>query len=99
ELYCDLKANPRLERGGFIMANSSFKQEKKFLEGPGSRWRELRYVFGVFGQFIKGLRALHFVGPCVTVFGSARFKEDHPYYEMARHVSCEVSKLGFAIMT
>ncbi len=30
---------------------------------------------------MRGFRALHFVGPCVTVFGSARFKADHPYYE------------------
>lgn len=50
-------------------------------------------------QFFKGFRALHFIGPCVTVFGSARFKEDHPYYELARKVSAEISKLGFAIMT
>lgn len=81
------------------MENSSFRQEKKFMEGPSSRLRELWYVFGVFRQFLKGLRALHFVGPCVTVFGSARFKEDHPYYELARKVSAEIGKLGFAIMT
>src|SRR5690606_22514574 len=81
------------------MENSSFRQEKKFMEGPSSRLRELWYVFGVFRQFLKGLRALHFVGPCVTVFGSARFKEDHPYYELARKVSAEIGKLGLAIMT
>lgn len=69
------------------------------MEGPGSRLRELKYVFGVFRQFIKGLRALHFVGPCVTVFGSARFGPDHPYYALAREVSARVAELGFAIMT
>jgi uncharacterized protein (TIGR00730 family) len=50
-------------------------------------------------QFIKGFRALHFIGPCVTVFGSARFKEDHPYYKLAREVSAKIAELGFAIMT
>jgi len=42
---------------------------------------------------------LHFVGPCVTVFGSARFKEDHEYYQQARKLSGEIAKLGFTIMT
>jgi uncharacterized protein (TIGR00730 family) len=50
-------------------------------------------------QFIKGFRTFHFVGPSITVFGSARFKEDHPYYKLAREVSAEISKLGFTIVT
>ena len=37
-------------------------------------------------DFIAGFRALHFVGPCVTVFGSARYCADHPYYALARDV-------------
>jgi uncharacterized protein (TIGR00730 family) len=75
------------------------KLEKRFMEGPGSRFRELKYVFGVFQQFMIGLRALHFVGPCVTVFGSARFDENHPYYKLAREVSARMGEMGFAIMT
>ncbi|WP_199118843.1 TIGR00730 family Rossman fold protein [Pedobacter sp. ASV28] len=79
--------------------NKFVKEEVSFLKGARTRFRELKYVLGVIYQFYKGFRKLHFVGPCVTVFGSARFKEDHPYYEMARSVSYEISKLGFAIMT
>jgi len=74
-------------------------QEEDFLRGPRERWRELRYTIQVVFQFIRGFRALHFMGPCITVFGSARFKEDHPYYKLARDVSREISKLGFTIMT
>jgi uncharacterized protein (TIGR00730 family) len=81
------------------MANAFYKEEKSFLEGPRARWREMKYVFGVIAQFVKGFRTLHFVGPCITVFGSARFKEDHPYYELARKTSSELAKLGYAIMT
>lgn len=81
------------------MENKLNVEEKKFLDGPRSRWSEFKYVFSVFRQFIIGLRKLHFIGPCVTVFGSARFKEDHPYYKISREVSAEVAKLGFAIMT
>ncbi len=75
------------------------KQEIKFLEGPQSRWQELKFTVSVLFEFIKGLRALHFVGPCVTVFGSARFEEGHPDYEMAREISGKIAQLGFTIMT
>jgi len=50
-------------------------------------------------EFIRGFRALHFVGPCVTVFGSARFKADHPYYEVGRQVGRELARAGFTVMT
>jgi hypothetical protein len=81
------------------MANKLHKEEKKFLDGPRSRWAELKYAFSVFHQLIIGLRKLHFIGPCVTIFGSARFKEDHPYYKLTHDVAAEIAKLGFAIMT
>ncbi len=73
--------------------------ERRFLEGPRSRTRELTFSFKVLFEFIKGFRALHFVGPCVTVFGSARFKEDHEFYIKAREIGAGLSKLGFAVMT
>lgn len=78
---------------------SETKNEIKFLEGPQSRWYDFKYIIRVFFEFIKGFRALHFVGPCVTIFGSARFKEDHPYYEQTRKLAGEVAKLGFTVMT
>jgi hypothetical protein len=75
------------------------KEEQQFLKGPGARWKELKYTLGAVMQFIKGFRALHFIGPCATVFGSARFTEEHPYYKLAREVSSKIAQLGFAIMT
>jgi len=53
---------------------------RRFLEGPRPRGSELRRAIAIFVEFMRGSRALRFVGPCVTVFASARFKEDHPYY-------------------
>lgn len=79
--------------------NKSVKKEIQFLEGPQSRWKDLKYIISVFFEFLKGFRALHFVGPCVTIFGSARFKEDHPYYQQARTLAGAIAKLGFTIMT
>ena len=75
------------------------KSEIKFLAGPQNRWKELLFASKVFFEFIKGFRALHFVGPCVTVFGSARFKEGHAYYEKTVELSARIAELGFTIMT
>jgi len=75
------------------------KREQIFLEGPHSRWKELVFVIHVLREFIYGFRKLHFIGPCITVFGSARFSETHPFYQLTRQVSAEIAKLGFSIMT
>ena len=56
-------------------------------------------ALGVFAEFIRGFRALHFVGPCVTVFGSARFKETDPFYAIARDIGRGLARLGFTIVT
>jgi hypothetical protein len=82
---------PWIERNG---------SEHVWLEGPKSRGFELLFAIRVFFQFIKGFRALHFSGPCVTVFGSARFKEGHPYYEMGRKIGAKIAtELGMTVMT
>ncbi|MGE0555507.1 MAG: TIGR00730 family Rossman fold protein [Gemmatimonadales bacterium] len=69
------------------------------LGAPRSRRSELLRVFRIAREFIYGFRALHFVGPCVTVFGSARFQPGHRYYELARGVGALVSQLGLTTMT
>ena len=73
--------------------------EIRFLEGPRSRWDNLKFVVDIAWEFIRGFRALHFSGPCVAVFGSARFTEASPYYGLTRQLSAEIAKLGFTIMT
>jgi uncharacterized protein (TIGR00730 family) len=50
-------------------------------------------------EFIRGFRRLHFLGPCVTVFGSARFGEAHPMYALARRMGREIAEAGLATMT
>ena len=75
------------------------KEEIRFLEGPHSRWEEFKTTILVLFDFMRGFRALHFVGPCVTIFGSARFTEDHPHYKKTVELAGEIAKLGFTIMT
>ncbi len=74
-------------------------KEHVYLDGPKSRGFELGFAFRVFRQFIYGFRHLHFMGPCITVFGSARFREDHLYYESAREFGKRISEMGFVTIT
>lgn len=71
----------------------------EYLNGPMSRFAELRFVWDVFWDLFRGIRKLYFTSPCVTIFGSARFTPDHPYYKIAETLGAEVAKLGFTIMT
>ena len=73
--------------------------EQKFLEGPKTRSGELARLCRIMMEFLRGFRAMHFVGPCVTVFGSARFKEDHQYYNLAREMGRLLAQTGFTVMT
>lgn len=72
---------------------------QRFLAGPTSRFAEFLRVGLFAAEFIKGFRELHFAGPCVTVFGSARFKEDNRYYQLAREVGARVAGLNMTVMT
>ncbi len=74
-------------------------KESVYLDGPKPRMNEFFFAWRVFMQFIKGFRTLHFVGPCITVFGSARFKPGDKYYEDAREFGKRIAALGFTTMT
>jgi uncharacterized protein (TIGR00730 family) len=75
-------------------------QEVVWLEGPKGRSFEFLFALKVFWEFLRAFRGLHFIGPCVTVFGSARFQEGHRYYEEARRMGARiVTDLGMTVMT
>ncbi len=75
------------------------KTDELMLEGPHSRLDEFLTLFRVMADFLRGFRVLHFVGPCVTVFGSARTKPDQPAYALAREMGSAIARLGFTVMT
>ena len=74
-------------------------EDHRLLEGPQSRFAELMRAFRILGECVRGFRKLHFTGPCVTVFGSARFKEDNRYYQMGREIGGALVRSGFSVMT
>jgi uncharacterized protein (TIGR00730 family) len=73
--------------------------ERSFLGGPQSRLKEFIFTLKVVIEFIKGFRVLHFTGPSVTIFGSARFPQDHPYCKQAEELGAAMAHLGFTVMT
>jgi hypothetical protein len=74
-------------------------KEPIYLEGPRSRSYELGFAWSIFCEFIRGFRTLHFAGPCITVFGSARFREDHPAYQTAREFGRQIAAMGMTTLT
>jgi uncharacterized protein (TIGR00730 family) len=84
---------------GSALSASPQRADEIFLEGPRSRFDEFITVLRVVRDFLRGFRVLHFVGPCVTVFGSARVKGDSPNYELARQMGAALARLGFTVMT
>ncbi len=74
-------------------------KEHVYLDGPKSRGYELKFAWKVFWEMLTAIRKLHFVGPCITVFGSARFKEDHQYYICAREFGKRIAEIGLTTMT
>jgi uncharacterized protein (TIGR00730 family) len=80
---------------------SSFrsKDEKKFLAGTRENPEELASAARVFLEFVRGFQALGSMGPCVAVFGSARFDSEHRYYKLARQLGKRLAEEGFTVMT
>lgn len=75
------------------------KEESAFVQGPLSRFKELVFTFKVLYNFIKAFRKMHFIGPCVTVFGSARFGSETEHYQNAEKIGARMANLGFTVMT
>jgi len=91
-------AKPRAATSSTFTARSE-PQDEIFLEGPRSRFAEFFTLLRVMRDFLRGFRTLHFVGPCVTVFGSARIKRDDPLYELTRKMGAAIARLGFTVIT
>jgi len=76
-----------------------YSKDIPFIEGPRRRETELFTVIQIMMEFIKGFRTFHFCGPCITVFGSARIKEDNPYYKMTMDIGRRLARMGLTVMT
>jgi uncharacterized protein (TIGR00730 family) len=93
----EAKARDDLRKRKWVLQRD--EDDKRFLAGPQPRLTEAMRVLRIGAEFVRGFRSLHFVGPCVTVFGSARFQDGHRYYEMSRAVGASLADRGFTVMT
>ena len=91
--------DPKAPEGAQRDRSMAKDAERRLLAGPSSRLAELLRVLRIAWEFVGGFRRLHFVGPCVTVFGSARFREGHPYYALAQEIGGKLAEVGFTVMT
>ncbi len=67
-------------------------------------WNEVKTndswsVFKIMGEFVDGFEKLSKIGPCVSIFGSARTKSDHPHYKLTTDIAEKVVDLGFGVIS
>src|SRR5262245_61623094 len=89
----------KLGAPGYELPTGADSAERQLLTQTRTPERERARLKRINDEFVRAFKGLYRVGPAVTVFGSARFKETHPYYRMARAVGAELAKAGFATLT
>lgn len=67
-------------------------------------WQEIKafdtwQIFKIMAEFVDGFEKLSKIGPCVSIFGSARTKPEHPYYQLAEEIAYKLTKEGYGIIT
>lgn len=75
------------------------RSEEHFLQGQKPFISDLRRLFQISFECLRGFVTFRNLGPCVTVFGSARFGLDHRYYELAEETAQRLARAGFTIIT
>jgi uncharacterized protein (TIGR00730 family) len=90
---------PETPAGRWSLLGKVEGAEKLFLSGRRNREADLESAVTFFLEFLRGFESFDFEAPCVTVFGSARFREDHPHYQLARDLGGELARAGYGVMT
>ena len=73
-------------------------------EQHSKEWNEIKTndswaIFKIMGEFVYGYERLSVIGPCVSIFGSARLREGQPFYELAVKISQRIAEAGYGIIT
>jgi uncharacterized protein (TIGR00730 family) len=81
--------------------NEDEKIQEKFKQ---KTWNEIKTndswaIFKIMAEFVEGFERLSKIGPCVTIFGSARTKEDHESYKLAENIAYRLTTNGYGIVT
>lgn len=87
------------------MEELSDENEKKIIEAFKEKdWNEIRVndswvIFKIMGEFVNGFEKMSKIGPCVSIFGSARTKPDSKYYNLAVEIAQKITHQGFGIIS
>jgi len=87
--------------GNLIISEEDQKIRQAFVDKD---WNEIRIadswqIFKVMAEFVEGFEKLSRIGPCVSIFGSARTKPDNPYYKMAEEIAAKLVRHGYGVIT
>jgi hypothetical protein len=82
-----------------MSAGADRRDPRDFLRAPHRPSEAEVHARRIANEFLRGFRFFRDVGRCVSVFGSARFPEGHPYYELARETGKQLALAGYAVMT
>ncbi|MDP6923090.1 MAG: TIGR00730 family Rossman fold protein [Lutibacter sp.] len=81
------------------------KEERKIREKFNQKtWNEIKTndswaIFKIMAEFVEGFERLSKIGPCVSVFGSARTQTDHPHYQLAENIAYALTRNGYGVVT
>jgi len=87
------------------MHNLNEKEEEQIKDALTQKdWQEIRIndswqIFKVMSEFVDGFEKLTKIGPCVTIFGSARTSSSHKHYELAQEIALKLTRAGFGVIT
>ena len=86
------------------IATPSTDEEQQIIKAFKQRdWNEIKsydswVIFKVMSEFVEGFEKLAKIGPCVTIFGSARTKPDHKYYKMTEEIAAKLVRHGYGVV-
>ena len=73
-------------------------------DSKNKKWNEIKTsdswsIFKIMGEFVEGYEKLSAIGPCISIFGSARTKPDDKYYKLAEEIAAEIVNRGYGVIT
>jgi uncharacterized protein (TIGR00730 family) len=82
----------------------NFNEQKIRQAFSDKDWQEIKthdswQIFKIMAEFVEGFEKLSKIGPCVSIFGSARALPDHPHYKLAEEIAFKLTKEGYGIIT
>ncbi len=86
-------------KGKYSMNNKSPKQPLAGPDKTSALSRESWKIFQIIAEFVEGFERLSKIAPSVSIFGSARIPEDHPYFELTEKIALELSNAGFTVVS